>query len=251
MVDTSEPLIHSLQPEKEFSEIPIAQPKTAKKEVPEIIVDQREAPSGIAGILRKMGAIVKESQLPVGDFILSDRVCVERKTRNDFEQSIIDGRLFQQLPRLSESFEKPIVVVEGEKFDERVGRNAVLGAISAILLDFNASIFFTRDEQRTAELLFAIAKREQVTEKKPIRLKGYKRALTISQQQRMLVETLPGVGPKLAKALLAYFGTPENVFTANNEKLQEVEKVGEEKAKRIRKILVQEYNEAEDNLNYG
>jgi len=219
-----------------------------KRERPEIIADQREAPSGIAELLREKGAVVLEKQLPVGDFILSDRVCVERKTRSDFEQSIIDGRLFQQLPRLSESFGKPIVIVEGPRFEERLRRSALLGAISAVMLDFNANIFFTRDEEKTAELLFAIAVREQVTQKKPVRLKGNKRALTLSQQQRMLVETLPNVGPKLARSLLQHFGTPENVFTAGPKALIEVERLGKGKAKRIRNVLSKEYDEDEDSL---
>jgi len=213
-----------------------------------IIMDHRESKSRIAELLKEKGAVVEIAQLPLGDFILSDRICVERKRREDFEQSIIDGRLFDQAGRLSRFSEKPILVVEGERFEERVSRAALLAAIASLMLDYGLNVFFTRDVEKTAEFLFAIAKREQLGEKKPMRLIGEKHAYTPSQQKRAIVETLPGVGPKLARALLAKFKTVENVMTADVERLMEVEKIGKGRAEVIRKILTEEYDEKEDNV---
>lgn len=213
-----------------------------------IFVDHRESKSRIAEILREKGAEVEIAQLPLGDFVLSDRACVERKRREDFEQSIIDGRLFEQAQRLSEQFEKPFIVIEGERFEERVSRAAILGAISSLMLDFGINVFLTRDAEKTAEFLLAIAKREQLAEKRPVRILGEKRAYSLAQQQRMIVEALPGVGPKLAAALLKKFKTVEKVMKAKEDKLQKVEKIGEEKAKAIRKVVAEEYKEEEDPL---
>ena len=49
---------------------------------------------------------LQNKMLLCGDFILSDRVCVERKTTNDFISSIMDRRLFTQLKELKDKFSK-------------------------------------------------------------------------------------------------------------------------------------------------
>ncbi len=213
---------------------------------PEILIDHRESKSRIAEILKGMGAEVKLAVLPVGDFILSPRTCVERKRREDFEASIIDGRLFSQAKELSTQFEKPILVIEGERFEERVSRPALLGAISSLMLDFNLSIFFTKNAEKTAEFLFAVAKREQLSEKKPLRLLGEKHAYSPAQQKRMIVEALPGVGPKIARNLITKFKTVEKLMKAKEAQLEKVDGIGPEKAKAIRKLLTEDYEEKED-----
>ena len=126
----------------------------------EISMDRREN-RGIEEKLEEFGADVKISTLEIGDFLLSKRVVCERKTREDFESSIIDGRLFRQLGRMREAYPRSIVVVEGAKQGERLSRNAHLGAYASILADFGASLFFTNSSKSTAELLYAIAKYEQ------------------------------------------------------------------------------------------
>ncbi|MFP3279069.1 MAG: ERCC4 domain-containing protein, partial [Candidatus Micrarchaeota archaeon] len=61
----------------------------------------------------------------------SDRVCVERKRINDFENSIMNGRLFDQIERLHASFPKPIVILEGDGSEYRLGSNVITGTIKA------------------------------------------------------------------------------------------------------------------------
>ncbi|MHA1968835.1 MAG: DEAD/DEAH box helicase family protein, partial [Candidatus Hodarchaeales archaeon] len=62
---------------------------------PLIIVDTRESASRIPKLLKQNGARLKSAELDVGDYVLSDRVVVERKSYSDFVTSILDGRLFQ------------------------------------------------------------------------------------------------------------------------------------------------------------
>jgi len=209
----------------------------------EIFVDEKESRGALADILTELGAVVRIKTLPVGDFIISERVVVERKTRSDFESSIIDGRLFKQAENMIDNFEKGIVIVEGESFEERVNRNALLGAISALILDYGIQVFFTRDLEGTAEMVFALAKREQLGKEAVVRLKGSKKVHTMAQQQRMIVECLPGVGPKLAIALLRKFKTIENIAKASEQELREVEKIGKKKAKFIKRALSEEFGE--------
>jgi len=207
-----------------------------------IIMDERERNSSVRENLERMGAEVKQVMLNVGDFIVSDRIVVERKTRRDFESSIVDGRLFKQAGGMAQ-FQKPIMVVEGANFEGRINRNALLGAIASLMLDHNIQLFFTIDEERTAELLFALAKREQLAKKRPVRLKGDKRATTLAQQQQMMVESLPNVGPQFARALLAKFGSVEKVMRASEKQLLKVKRMGQKKARLIRKMLTAQWKE--------
>jgi len=198
----------------------------------ELIVDYRE--KRLSEELSKLGAHVKLENLPVGDVIVSERVCVERKTRNDFENSIMDTRLFEQSKRLSSSFERPIIIVEGEKFEERIRRSALLGALSSLLLDYNIPVFFTKNIEKTAELIHALVKREQGENNRPARLVGNKKAHRVEDQQKMILETIPMIGPKYSEKLLVKFGTLENVICANEKELKEV--VGEKRSKIIKNI---------------
>ncbi|MDH5686205.1 MAG: DEAD/DEAH box helicase, partial [Hadesarchaea archaeon] len=76
-----------------------------------IIADHREIPSGVVHELTQLGVEVEARQLSVGDFILSDRVGVERKSVGDFLQSIVDKRLLCQAKQLGETFERPVLIL--------------------------------------------------------------------------------------------------------------------------------------------
>ena len=76
-----------------------------------VIADNRET-MNIDKLLESYGARVITRKLEVGDYILSDQVAVERKTMDDFLNSIKDGRLFGQLTELNRNFESPILILE-------------------------------------------------------------------------------------------------------------------------------------------
>ena len=194
--------------------------------------------------LEAMGAEIELRQLELGDYQVSDRLVVERKTRADFESSILDGRLFSQVSALAFSFERVVVVVEGSAdADSRLSRAALLGAYSSIISDFGCAIFFTRSPSATAELVYALAKHEQLAKKQPLSVYAKRKAIGMGAQQRAVIESLPNVGPTLARALLGYFDTVENVITAPESELREVGKIGEKKAKQLRQLLTTRYRE--------
>jgi Fanconi anemia group M protein len=202
----------------------------------QIAVDSREGPL-FCSLLESHGAEVSVSSLCAGDFICSDRVAIERKTRADFESSVIDGRLFDQLSRLSSSYPRTILIVEGKEGTGALKKPSLLGAYSSVITDYGAGIFFTASPKSTSELIYAIARHEQLIEKRPIRVCGKPKGKTLTQNQRAIVEMLPLVGPKMARSLLDNFGTVENVFHASEEELLKVEGMGKKKAKAIRLAL--------------
>jgi len=208
-----------------------------------VIADHREIPSGVVRELTKLGVEVEARQLDVGDFILSDRVGVERKSVKDFLQSIVDKRLMEQAQRLGETFERPMLILEGEGLYSlrAIHPNAIRGALSALAIDFGIPILPTRDEKETAAVLAIVARREQIEQTREVAIRGSARKLALPEQQRFIVEGLPGVSAVLAKRLLEHFGTVERVMGASEKELQDVHGIGTEKAKEIRRVLKSTY----------
>lgn len=211
-----------------------------------IYLDTREAGTKVADILRNR-CTAREKQLAAGDYLLSERVCAERKTTQDFVQSIVDGRLFKQAAELREAYETPLLIIEGNAlFDTgiNVHPNAVRGALASIATEFMIPVIWTENQYETAEMLFTIAKREQLVMKKGVRLRTKRRFRSMNEQQLFLVAGLPDIGDTTAKNLLKHFGSPARVFAATETELRTVEGIGEKTAKRLRRILVRKYEKS-------
>jgi len=210
-----------------------------------IYVDVRERNTKILKVL-KDNAQIELRQLPVGDFILSDRVGCERKTQADFVQSIIDKRLLAQALELSRNFEIPIFIVEGNSdlYSLRdIHPNAIRGALAALAVNFGISIIPTRDEEDTAHFLYTVAKREQDYGRREIALRGERKPLLLEERQRYIIESLPHVSAILARRLLQKFGSVRDVINASEKELMKVEAIGEGKAREIGKVIRSRYVE--------
>ncbi|ACS33669.1 DEAD/DEAH box helicase [Thermococcus gammatolerans] len=232
--------------ENRDKEIPIKPIFVKKPKGIVIYVDSRELRSGVPKILKELGAEIEVKTLDVADYVVSEEVGIERKSANDFIQSIIDGRLFDQVERLKRAYEKPVIIIEGELYGIRnVHPNAIRGAIASVTVDWGVPVLFSSGKEETAQFIYLLAKREQEERKKEVRLRSEKKALTLAERQRLIVEGLPNVSSTLAKRLLRHFGNVEKVFTATEEELKEVEGIGEKKAREIRKVITAPYVEDE------
>lgn len=211
-----------------------------------IYADTREAATKVVAILKNRCEL-RERQLVTGDYVLSKHIAAERKAADDFLQSIVDGRLFAQLSELKKSFRTPILIIEGESlFDNgrKIHPNAIRGAIASIATEFGIPMIWTRSQLETAEILYIIAKREQVTRKKHIAIRTKKRFRSSNQMQEFLLSGIPKISTQTAKKLLKHFGTPERIFTASESELMKVEGIGEKLAKRIRLLLTKRYEKS-------
>ncbi|MCD6447920.1 MAG: hypothetical protein J7L58_02595 [Thermoplasmata archaeon] len=208
-----------------------------------IIVDSREVFSGIPEWL-SMKADVEIKQLPVGDYILSEKIAAERKRAEDFIDSLIKKRIFEQVRRLKEAYEKPILIIEDEGlFSRNVDSRAIYGAIACLLTDYEIPVVRTRDAFETASLLYAIAAREQFRKKRVPALRGDKPSMNLKERQQFIVEGLPNVSAVLAKRLLSHFGSVKNIFNASVKELQKVEGIGKKKAAAIVEVIEAEWED--------
>jgi len=206
-----------------------------------VIVDFREDDSSIRELIEDMGALVKPLSLKVGDYLCSDRVCVERKTGEDFISSITDGRLFEQASELKENFSKPILLIEGGYSKGRLNENAVRAAIASIVLDYEIPIIMTKNREDTAKTIFWIANREQMITKKGIGIGGKKKPKDIKDLQEHVISSLPGVSVVLSKRILKEFKTIKKFADATEGELGKVRGIGKVLAKRLHKLLNEEY----------
>ncbi len=212
----------------------------------EIVIDQRELDSSIAKDLSKRdGLFTRLETLAVGDYVLSDRVAVERKSAADFVDSMLDAdrSLFEQVGELSRAYARPVVIVEGENlYGQRdIDPNAIRGALSALAVDFGVSVLRTEGETDTTELLATIARREQETRDREVSVHGEKTTKTRAEQQEYVVSSIADIGPITARSLLEHFGSVEAVMTADEEALIGVDGVGSVTAERIRDVVAAPY----------
>jgi Fanconi anemia group M protein len=179
----------------------------------------------------------------VGDFLLSDKVVVERKEVDDFASSIIDGRLFEQSAKLKETYQNPIMLIEGQTLtgSGRVRPEAMMGAYASVLVDYGIPILWTQKPAETAQLMFAIARREQLQEKRAPRIMTAPKSTNLEDQQEFIVSSLPNIDRTRAKRLLNSFQTVQQVFTASKEELMSVSGIGEKISEEVRKVLTSKY----------
>ena len=201
--------------------------------------------------LAKNECDVEIRQLAIADFVLEIKtetgeiqtIGIERKTVDDFLDSIIDKRLVNQLILLKQNFNMPLLILEGTDDIYTLRNfhpNSIRGMMASIALEFQVPMVTTRSIKDTAKMLKVIASKFEKS-KKPISLLTKRKPLTTKELQEYIIESLPGVGPTIAKNLLKEFKTIKVIFNATEEELMKIEKIGKLKAKEIRKVIEENY----------
>ena len=212
-----------------------------------IFVDHREHKDLIKEFA-KLDLEYEVKTLGVGDIHIKngdDIICVERKSQNDFLNSFFDKRIFGQLYTMNEQFSLSVLIIEGEEniyTMRKVHPNAIRGMFTSIALDFQIPLIYSRNHRDTAKIVQNIISRLAKT-RKPLSLHGSRKALTLGEQQLYVVESLPSIGPSLARSLLKKFKTIKSLVMVQEKTLQKVEKIGPKKAKLIKEVLEKEYEE--------
>ena len=161
-------------------------------------------------------------------------------------KSLLDLRVdldLQQLGQLRQ-YTRPILVIEGTEdlFAQRaIHPNAIRGMLATIMISYNIPLIMTRHPQETAQLLVAMARREQEA-------RGefqFHSAKPLSEADRLVytVASIPGIGNQLARPLLERFRTLHALTNASVAELAEVPLIGEKKAQALYDFFRREYKE--------
>ncbi|MBI4456733.1 MAG: hypothetical protein HY644_12655 [Acidobacteria bacterium] len=202
-------------------------------------VDHRERGSRLLELIGECKDFDTQIQtLQAGDYLVNDRIIVERKSHHDFALSIIDGRLFHQAAMLTRLPQRALVLVEGPKPEmiPRVHPNALKGAVLSLAVAWRLPVVFSRNPEESILLLQILAEQSQA-------IKGRNRIPFGSihkhrvRRRIFVLQALPGVGQKLATRFLQEFGSVEKVMQADESKLEGVPGCGARKAAAIRAVL--------------
>ncbi|MEM0371035.1 MAG: ERCC4 domain-containing protein [Ignisphaera sp.] len=205
-----------------------------------IYVDEREKNSKVPSLLISKGLTIIFKMLEAGDYSISNYIGIERKSANDYINSLIDGRLFDQLSRLKKVYEKTLLIIEGDIHKEirnrNIHRNAIIGSYISILFDMGVHIITTRNEEETAELI----KRVALYKPKPVRplaMVHKPKINTVTEWQMYILQCFPYVGPKTAQKILEVFGSIYNFCNATLQELKRIEGLGDKRAGELYQII--------------
>lgn len=214
-----------------------------------IIVDQRELRSPVAKELEKLNTNIdiEFDTISVGDYVLSRRVGVERKTAEDFLKSWLDEKkIWTQLRDLEAAYEIPLLIIEGFTDSlytlRQVHPHAVQGILRSIMVGMRIPIIWTLDAQDTAAWLFDIAKSEQDTDKKRyFSWHGKRSGRNLQEQLEYALTALPDMGIVTARNLLLQFKSLRAIVNAEEAELLEVQHVGVQTAKAVFEFFRRNY----------
>jgi DNA excision repair protein ERCC-4 len=205
-----------------------------------VVADERERASGVPEELSKLNVRVYFSRLPVADYVLNPELAVERKSVRDLVSSVYDSRLFYQAAKLSASYAKPFLLVEGDSKEvESLAKNlkSFYGAIANVTLAYGLRVLYTANPRETALALAELLShaRAKPLAKMPSELPP--KAKSIPQQQLYLVSSMPGIGRKLAERLLSKYGSPRRIMGLTAGELAMTQGIGWKRAEKIKEMM--------------
>lgn len=187
---------------------------------PYIIVDSRE-PSAMAKELRKLGANVITATLDAGDYLVSSATGVERKEGSDFYSSLTSGsnqsNVFQELMRLRDSVEKPMLILEDFRKMFRGPEqmlSSLYGALVSIATRMVIPILPTRNKAESALALYRIGKQQQCNLQMTAIARRAPKTMSNRERQAFFIEGLVNVGPTKAERIMEEFKSPMSFINA-------------------------------------
>lgn len=213
-----------------------------------IVADSRESKSSVVKSLDTSNNINLDikNNMEIGDYIVSDQCVVERKSVQDFHDTITGDRsIFEQIKSMSNEYKKPILLIEGGHgglYTKNIHPNSIRGILASIVSDFGVSIIESVDEDDTASILESLAEKEQDNSDSEVNPHGNKETGSVKSQQEYVVSSIEGIGIKTARELLDEFGDIYSIFNADVEQLENVDGVGEGSANKIYRIIRSDYS---------
>jgi len=211
-------------------------------------VDTREKKKTKDFVLKKLEKFQNTElmALKAGDFACIQNgkflVGIERKTLEDFVNSVSTKRIFSQAEKLHQNYPVVIIVLEGKMSDLRAklkhlklnfNEAAFRGTIASLIVRDNFQIFETENLAETVNMAYMICTKFAEGKYKTIRRWQPKSKST----PKDLLEMIPGVTNKLAMHLLKKYKAIAKIGMLTQKELCSNKGIGPSLAKRIKKYL--------------
>jgi len=230
----------------------ISVPKENKKFVQKVMnpftgiyVDVHEPDWAFETLSKDKGILVKRKNLGsrksgspgAGDYAFGN-IGIERKSFKDYMNSLSSGRLWKQMRKMKEGYERPLLVIEDLKdptvqligiqnirFTSSLARIVLMG-INVVTLPTHAHFC-----SFVQYLYFSSGKAPSKFKTLP------KKSVSKNAIKRDMISMVPGIGGKTANAILARYSTLPELIGANLNDLIQNTPLGPKKAKILWEIL--------------
>jgi DNA excision repair protein ERCC-4 len=214
---------------------------SATAEPPKIVVDVREFRSSLPSLLHGSSIQIIPVTLTVGDYILSPDMCVERKSVPDLQHSFKNGRLFNQVEKMSKHYKYPIVLIEFdqnksftlEMFGDRtsaINEHDIQSKLVLLTIHFpRLKLIWSSSPYQTAEI-FQELKRKN-TEPDPYKASLIGLGDLFNETPQDMLRTIPGVTSINMELIMRKWDNLAGLANASEEDIHAV--VGREAGSQI------------------
>ena len=112
--------------------------------------------------LKQNGLNIRTEHLEAGSIRISESVLIDLKSTDDFVESLIQGRLLEQVSKLVDASSQAIIIVEGNDLfmHQKVSGQTIMGAVSTLTLDYGVPVITSSSVEETARFIAISARRE-------------------------------------------------------------------------------------------
>lgn len=200
----------------------------------------------------KINLPFEKKWLEVGDYVVGN-VCFEAKSAQDFLQSILNKRLWNQLDNMDRTYEINIVIIYGD-MDEAIRTvgaryakdlpiesrqtiltNRFLGGIGRIALDTDAKPLFVLNESMAARIITSIGKMQPID--RPAIAPALIKRIATDDLRVDVLTSIKGVSEKKAKEMLKAFGSIMEIGECKINEIAYLDGLGEVVAERVIDVL--------------
>ncbi len=178
-----------------------------------IIVDTRELRSTLPMLLHEAKVNIVPLTIEVGDFILSNRIGVERKSVPDLHSSFGSGRLFNQAEALCQHYRYPCLLIEletdkplslavtGGGIPSELMATSIISKLVLLLQQFpTLRLFWAKGAQDAVEIFLTVKQKEQEPDETLVASLGVDSVKAVETEYnagpKALLRSLPGIDGK-------------------------------------------------------
>ncbi|XP_075360128.1 Fanconi anemia group M protein [Mycteria americana] len=207
-----------------------------------ILVDSREISSGaevISSLKAVHGVKVQVCSLSSSDYVVSNRMAVERKLQSELLNSVNRNKVTQRIQRLQSMFERICVIVEKDRIktgetSRFFQRTQYYDSVLSALVQAGVRILFSSCQEETASLLKDLALVEQRKNAAicvPTEVEGRKR------EALNFYLSIPNLGYLAALNMCHYFGSVKKMANSSPLDIATGAQVSPQKAEEIYRYL--------------